>query len=146
MAGDLFGTHGSHPSYHHFQPSGQIDEALYSPLATSSTVVGGPSPSYSAGGGSNPTASPATTVVEAVATPSQASVVSPGKPEPPEPKRRKSGPGRPATARRIWQQPIMQRRLVRLYLYSDESTLKTKQISQLLSALARLEGSSKVYV
>ncbi|KAI8633715.1 ankyrin [Xylariaceae sp. FL1651] len=55
------------------------------------------------------------------------------------PENKKRRPGRPATARRIWQQPVMKRRLVRLYLYTDESTLSTKQISQLISALARHE-------
>ncbi|KAI3316962.1 ankyrin [Xylariaceae sp. AK1471] len=53
--------------------------------------------------------------------------------------KKKKGPGRPATARRIWQQPAMKRRLVRLYLYTAESTLSTRQISQLISALARHE-------
>ncbi|KAH8891546.1 hypothetical protein GQ53DRAFT_823569 [Thozetella sp. PMI_491] len=33
----------------------------------------------------------------------------------------------------------MQRRLIRLYLYTDEATLNTQQISKLLTALARLE-------
>ncbi|KAI3321352.1 ankyrin [Xylariaceae sp. AK1471] len=53
------------------------------------------------------------------------------------------GPGRPPTARRIWQQPTMKRRLVRLYLYTDESTLSTRQISHLISAVANLEEQTK---
>ncbi|KAK3315458.1 hypothetical protein B0H66DRAFT_344856 [Apodospora peruviana] len=52
---------------------------------------------------------------------------------------RTRGRGRPATARRIWQQPVMQRRLIRLYLYTTESSLNTRQIGRLLSALANLE-------
>ncbi|KAJ2990274.1 hypothetical protein NUW58_g3035 [Xylaria curta] len=54
-------------------------------------------------------------------------------------KHRQKGPGRPPNARRIWQQPHMKRRLIRLYLYTAESTLTTKQISQLISALAQHE-------
>ncbi|KAK4182137.1 hypothetical protein QBC35DRAFT_549478 [Podospora australis] len=50
------------------------------------------------------------------------------------------GRGRPAIARGIWQQSVMQRRLVRLYLYTCESSLNTKQISTLLTELAKLEG------
>jgi len=161
MASDFPGDYmfRSQPTYYlDRRPSVSHDDALFSPQPSG----GGPSPSYSIGTGSNPTASPGATTVVAN-TPSQASVVSPepvpaslAVPTPPiksEPqdasgaapptKKRKSGPGRPATARRIWQQPLMQRRLVRLYLYSDESTLKTKQISQLLSALARKESGSK---
>ncbi|KXJ90329.1 hypothetical protein Micbo1qcDRAFT_205923 [Microdochium bolleyi] len=161
MASDFPGDYmfRSQPVYYvDRRPSAPFDDALFSPQPSG----GGPSPSYSIGTGSNPTASPGATTVVAN-TPSQASVVSPepvsaSLAAPPLPikkesqdaspaaqpaKRRKSGPGRPATARRIWQQPLMQRRLVRLYLYSDESTLKTKQISQLLSALARLESGNK---
>ncbi|KAK4207215.1 hypothetical protein QBC37DRAFT_99713 [Rhypophila decipiens] len=53
------------------------------------------------------------------------------------------GRGRPATAQRIWKQPVMQRRLIRLYLYTTESTLNTRQIGRLLSALANLEEEGK---
>ena len=52
---------------------------------------------------------------------------------------RTRGRGRPATAQRIWKQPVMQRRLIRLYLYTTESSLNTRQIGRLLSALANLE-------
>ncbi|KAI8623031.1 ankyrin [Xylariaceae sp. FL1651] len=62
---------------------------------------------------------------------------SPGVQESTRGKRR--GPGRPLTARRLWQQPAMKRRLIRLYLYTDQSTLSTKQISHLISAIARSE-------
>ncbi|KAI1121601.1 ankyrin [Nemania abortiva] len=63
--------------------------------------------------------------------------------EPYRENKRKRGPGRPPTARQLWQQPAMQRRLIRLYLYTDESTLNTKQISHLISAIANLDGESK---
>ncbi|KAJ8130924.1 hypothetical protein O1611_g2703 [Lasiodiplodia mahajangana] len=57
----------------------------------------------------------------------------------------KKGPGRPPTARRIWQQQVMKRRLIRLYLYTPESILNTKQISQLISEVARLEELKRRY-
>ncbi|KAI0436174.1 hypothetical protein F4803DRAFT_557275 [Xylaria telfairii] len=49
------------------------------------------------------------------------------------------GPGRPPTARKLWQQSAMKRRLIRLYLYTHESTLNTKEISYLISSIANLE-------
>ncbi|KAI3325805.1 ankyrin [Xylariaceae sp. AK1471] len=52
-------------------------------------------------------------------------------------------PGRPPTARRIWQQQVMKRRLIRLYLYTPESILNTKQISQVISAVARYEEQGR---
>ncbi|KAI1130253.1 ankyrin [Nemania abortiva] len=58
-------------------------------------------------------------------------------------RKRKKGPGRPPTARRIWQQQIMKRRLVRLYLYTPESMLNTKQISRLITAVANFESQNQ---
>lgn len=55
-----------------------------------------------------------------------------------EPATRNSrGPGRPATASLIWEDPTMQMNLVRLYLYTAEGSLSTMQISNLITELAR---------
>ena len=47
------------------------------------------------------------------------------------------GPGRPAMASLIWEDTAMQRKLVRLYLYTSERSLSTKQMSNLITELAR---------
>ncbi|KAI0540559.1 ankyrin [Xylaria digitata] len=56
---------------------------------------------------------------------------------------RKKRLGRPANARRLLEQPSITRRLIRLYLYTAESTLSVCQISQLLSAMAESSYKSR---
>jgi hypothetical protein len=92
------------------------------------------------------TTSPSGSSTYSVVTSHGSSSISSGSPKPNVLETgKKRRPGRPATARRIWQQPVMKRRLVRLYLYTAESTLSTKQISKLLSALARHEENGTRY-
>jgi hypothetical protein len=49
--------------------------------------------------------------------------------------------GRPATALALWEQPHMQRRLVRLYCYTSAKSMSTARIGKLISALAQLEAA-----
>ncbi|KAI0100227.1 ankyrin [Nemania sp. FL0031] len=55
----------------------------------------------------------------------------------------RKGPGRPPTARIIWQQQVMKRRLVRLYLYTPESILSTEQISRIISEISKQEENKR---
>ena len=83
---------------------------------------------------------PSSTVVSGQATPSPSSSNFSAKSESGTQRRPGRG-GRPATARRIWSNPAMQRKLVRLYLYTAQGSLNTKQISKLITDLARHGGA-----
>ena len=83
---------------------------------------------------------PSSTVVSGQATPSPSTSTFSAKSINGTQKRLGRG-GRPATARRIWSNPAMQRTLVRLYLYTAQGSLNTKQISKLITDLARYDGA-----
>ena len=83
---------------------------------------------------------PSCTVVSGQATPSPSMSISRAKSVDGAQRRLGRG-GRPATARRIWSNPAMQRTLVRLYLYNAEDSLSTKQMSKLITDLARHRGA-----